>query len=269
MTVYLPTDFSECSLKACSFAVTNIPAAEYTLVHAIDPPQAGATLLINLDKELRSVAEEGIEEVMAVLKTQHPNAVFQKRIAFGSLNQVASRIGKPDDLFVVGTTGADGVEQIIGSNTSSLIRYAQCPVICVPSSYKDGTKISNVLFADDFKNDAFKEQLHKLARLLGSMNVHVDMLYVSPTNDLSKTSIESDLPELQIFNENGINYDMNYAVETDTESLEDIILKTAAKLNSDAVVTIPHHATFISGLFHRSISKRLTLHSNLPLIVVK
>ncbi|HLU86278.1 MAG TPA: universal stress protein, partial [Taishania sp.] len=178
MKIFLPTDFSDCSKKACVFAASHLPEDfVFTLIHAIHTPQAGATLLINLDEELRSVARENMESLVKELEFIFPAIEFKSIIKFGSVNQVVNEIVSADDLIVVGTTGASGINSVIGSNTSGLIRYAKCPLICIPDSVNPLKQLNKAMFSTDFKNDASIKQLDKLEKLLSILRLKIEVLH--------------------------------------------------------------------------------------------
>ena len=54
----------------------------------------------------------------------------------------------------------------------------------------------------------------------------------------------------------------------ENENLVDGINEFVADHNADMVAIIPHRYTLLESLFHKSVSKKLDFHTNIPLLVL-
>lgn len=138
--ILLPTDFSDESLYALSYAVdlAKIFNAKLYLLHVIYDIEKASNLHIphpsitELYKDLENHAKrnldsfgidvrEGLKDVETVVKRGIP---YEEVINFASANGI--------DLIVLGTLPRSGVERFfVGSTTQRVIRNAPCPVLVV------------------------------------------------------------------------------------------------------------------------------------------
>ena len=272
MKILIPTDFSETASKAVEYAAVNfgrIAGAELTLLHTVETPSGAATMVRTVEPQLRHHAEVSMADLMERVTEAHPDINWEYLIEFGSLGDVVAELTKGNqcDLVVMGTTGASGyLEHLIGSNASRTIHQSKRPVIAIPHA-AEIKWARRIVFATDFRNDASREGVERFAALVSAMEMKVDILHVSTEED--DVLLESgDLPELSLLNEGDLGYSMHFAFEG-KDSIEGAILNFAHINPVDMIATIPHHEGFFKGLFHKSISRRLTLHSDRPVMVVK
>ncbi len=138
--ILLPTDFSDESLYAMSYAVdlAKMFNAKLVMMHVIYDIEKASNLHIphpsitELYQDLENHAKrnlqsfgidlrEGLEEVDTVVKRGIP---YEEIIKFANENNV--------DLIIIGTLPRSGVERFfVGSTTQRVIRNAPCPVLVV------------------------------------------------------------------------------------------------------------------------------------------
>jgi len=84
---------------------------------------------------------------------------------------------KKPDLVVMGTTGASGLkEMIIGSNTSTIVEKAKCPVIAVPEK-KIFSAIKSITYATNYNlTDIYA--LEKLVEIAKLFHAKITLLHV-------------------------------------------------------------------------------------------
>ncbi len=138
--ILLPTDFSDESLYAMSYAVdlAKMFNAKLVMMHVIYDIEKASNLHIphpsitELYQDLENHAKrnldsfgidlrEGLKEVETVVKRGIP---YEEIIKFANENNV--------DLIIIGTLPRSGVERFfVGSTTQRVIRNAPCPVLVV------------------------------------------------------------------------------------------------------------------------------------------
>ncbi len=138
--ILLPTDFSDESLYAMSYAVdlAKMFNAKLVMMHVIYDIEKASNLHIphpsitELYQDLENHAKrnlqsfgidlrEGLQEVDTVVKRGIP---YEEIIKFANENNV--------DLIIIGTLPRSGVERFfVGSTTQRVIRNAPCPVLVV------------------------------------------------------------------------------------------------------------------------------------------
>jgi nucleotide-binding universal stress UspA family protein len=142
-TILVPTDFSQCSLAGTEYAafLARKLGATLRLFHAIYPytnyvfvDRAGVRL-----SGLAEAVEETSRQEMAALKQKDFMRGLQVQTASLpglAVDEICAAAGEPDvDLIVTSTHGRTGLKHaLIGSVAEHVVRYAQRPVLVVPSS---------------------------------------------------------------------------------------------------------------------------------------
>ncbi len=138
--VLAPTDFSEHSCYALSYALTFAGrwGAELHLLNVIEPAvfptEAGLTpmVMINLDSELTAAADHAMVELLKRPDLEGAGAVTA--IAHGRASSSIIEYARANDidLIVIATHGRTGFEHFIfGSTAERVVRESPCPVLTV------------------------------------------------------------------------------------------------------------------------------------------
>lgn len=178
--IVVPTDFSNQANFALHFAtqIARRTNGIVHLLHVIEAPVAHSfnTMgeVINDEYYNNQYMRKRIESAKAMLGKFDKDPHFRKNklsaeVVVGNPYTHISRLisSKNADLVVMGTKGADGIDEIvIGSNAEKVVRYSDCPVVTI----KDATHLSqmkNIVVASNFEGDqtTLVHQLDVLARL--------------------------------------------------------------------------------------------------------
>jgi nucleotide-binding universal stress UspA family protein len=141
-TILVPVDFSECSLVGLEYAafLAKTLYATLRLFHVMYPyadyvvaDRVGARLapLAEAEQEAARIEMDALKQ-MDFLR----GLSIQTEIRPGyAIDQICSAAGQSDvDLIVTSTHGRSGFKHaLIGSVAEHVVRYAECPVMVVPS----------------------------------------------------------------------------------------------------------------------------------------
>ena len=141
-TILVPTDFSQCALAGAEYAafLGKTLGATLRLFHAIYPytnyvfvDRAGVRL-----SGLVEAVEETAKQEMDALKQMdflRGLPVQTKTLPGHAVDEICAAASEPDvDLVVTSTHGRTGFKHaVIGSVAEHVVRYADCPVLVVPS----------------------------------------------------------------------------------------------------------------------------------------
>ena len=138
-TILLPTDFSENASNAMNYAAALFEheACRFVLLNAYyATPPSIENLNINYIEPIDKFSEEQLSIQLHKFKSlsHHPHSTFEKSKIFGEIANVVEQAVEEvsADCIVMGTKGATGLTEILmGSNTFSVVRKVNCPVICV------------------------------------------------------------------------------------------------------------------------------------------
>jgi nucleotide-binding universal stress UspA family protein len=269
MRVLLPTDRSANANHALNYALNLFKDEEVTFVlfQAFDVP-----VYTDMPMPIEEFGSSEIEKVLAK-DAQELNArfgntkfKFEALVEAGSLSFNISELVNEQkvDMIVMGTKGASGLAaSIIGTNTADAIQASTCPLIAVPEvSPISGPK--NILFATDNKgltNGQILLPMMDLARKFGA-KIHL----MNVLDEGKMTTVDEAVAGLKLNNLlEGIDHDFHFENSNDKAGAIERFVETH---NIDMLASIPRKSHFFDSIFHRSVTRRLALHSKVPLLVM-
>jgi nucleotide-binding universal stress UspA family protein len=267
--ILVPTDFSPVANNALKYAIglgkkTNafIHLLHVQHVPVIDPSYPADTYQMMM-REMEDITKTGFEREEMILKDSGVNYQFHDITGFVNDEVITFSKENHIDLIVMGTTGASGLQEIlVGSNTASVIGKSEIPVMVIPStaSYKEA---KHILYSSDYTEPEFPA-VSRLMYFASLFNARVTILHV-------KTNFDKYFNSEQNFfvrNRSNISHEDITIVNTEDMEVTEAIEKHIADHNVDMLVMAKHSRSFFDRLFHRSISKRMAYHTNIPLLVL-
>jgi len=265
--ILVPSDFSKAAYNALKYAIqlsTKIPS-KIILLNAYTVPHS--SVMIDLTDILKNDSIDGLAIVKRKIEAEFPNTTIETTSYNGKLEIAVQACIKNEkiDIVIMGTTGASGMkETFVGSNTASLIQKIDKPLIAIPEDFTleedlniavstDLKNLKNVSLFSTVKNiaKAFKGNFHLI-------NVSEDLSKIDPIDFIDQTA---DLDELFI----GFEHTFKFLENSDYESE---ILDYIISHHIDLLVVVSKKRGFFENLFHKSISKKLTMHSPIPIIIL-
>jgi len=255
--VLIPTDFSVAAKNALGFIVKLIEGSE----------GAKISLLYISDSSLTDQEKEALEsDFKALTKDIETSGDVQFEYIYktGQLIEeiLKSRSEVGADIIVMGTKGSKEREEVASSNTSALVRDAECPVIVIPDDYTEFSMQNIALLLDNnvIEDSDELSLLHNIARQFGS-SIHVLTI---ETDENPIVDIDKHASTLEYYLET-LNYHHVFPKNSDIEKgIHDYV-----KANSiDLLVILPRiHAKKTKPSEGRLV-KILTLRSEVPLLSV-
>ena len=263
--ILFPTDFSEAASIALDYAVAfandigaivdvmtiyNIPidVAETVYPHTVDPLIAEKRQAIL--KQLNQLTSKYPNHIIGDKKAEYGLFIYQEVVdAAGSGNY---------DCIIMGAKGeTDGIDRLMGNVTSHTMMQAPCPVIAVPQEAKY-QPIKKIGYATDFipKDQNAVSDLLKIGQVLDASIhfVHVEEDGHNPTD--KKDWVLENYPiksiDFTIVKAGTIEEGINQFVESE---------------NIDILSLFVPKRRIWERLFHASFTKKMTLHTKIPLLV--
>lgn len=265
MKILIPTDFSDNAQKALNFALTLFGDGqpELHLLNTWQIPHTGVGMLVSIEDILREESEKTMSDLVEDLKKTTRNAFpIVGKVQPGSLPDVVRSVLRTEayDLVVMGTVGADDVKKkLLGSNTANVVRSSSAPVLVVPMDVKLETP-SKVAFATDFKG-LTEAQVRPVVDLVKKFNSEFEAVHVESDAEAGTQS----LPE---------GWDRafgGHAPKVQKVLSEDIaagIDKYIVDNEVSLLALIRQEYGFFEGLFHKSVSRKLSMHASCPLLII-
>jgi nucleotide-binding universal stress UspA family protein len=271
--ILVPTDFSETAENAMFYAI-NIAKnldAEIIFFHSSHLPvvipetpfRAYDGLLENqlhsnferLQKLVKKVTEK------AGLENNRFSAVLETGFASDEIPAYARKTNC--SLIVMGTTGASGLNYIIGSNAHAVMKNARVPVIAVPKVFDCMHMPERIILATDYRNTANQlTLLNKISEKFSSELLILNVLH----NEHDTHSFEEQKEEISIKEAvKSFKHSFHTSVsENIAESIKDFAREKQAGL----IVMVAHEPDFMEKLFGLSMTKEITHSSEMPVMVI-
>jgi nucleotide-binding universal stress UspA family protein len=137
--VLLPVEDSEQSAAACAFVAREFPGARVTLLHVIDPTEAGYSIQATVPsyseewyEREKAAAEELLDEYAAELGTDDHDIERVVEVGRPTSTIVEHAAENGVDQIVMGSHGRSGVTRILlGSVAETVVRRSPVPVTVV------------------------------------------------------------------------------------------------------------------------------------------
>ena len=167
------------------------------------------------------------------------------------------------DLIIMGTTGASGIQEVlVGSNASSVVAKSQIPVLVIPpsSTYHE---LKQIVYSSDYNEPEFPA-VSRLIYFAELYDANISVLHVKNEADKFFDSANNFF----VRNKHNISYEKIKMVKLPEGDVMDKINEFVMTEHADMLVMAKHNRTFFDRIFLRSISKHMTYHTKIPLLVL-
>ena len=277
--ILVPTDFSACANNAVDFAVQSAKhfPVEVTLFHSFELKGNVYTDYMGVNKEFNQ----------ALLDDVHRNIADTKRVieetdgvivnTFVAVTPLVDAVKiaieeKGIDLVVMGTLGATGLkEKLWGSKTAALIGKTQVPVMVIPYEFEWKIPKKVLLVSNQFEKDPVI-----LNCLFDMVDLFMAQLSIAVFTDEDDDKADTFMEHTHNIRQYEKMLKMKYKEETLTAShlygtdFEETLQWHIKENNIDILVMITYlkEKGFWDRLFHPSMTKRMSYHTNIPLLVI-
>jgi nucleotide-binding universal stress UspA family protein len=256
-----PTDFSTTAANATAYAakLAQLSGAELLLIHV----QA------DTDPQLISIAEERLKEMSAdIHKMFHITTDYEHDVAEMPISEILSGLDPTETMIVMGTNGADDLEQLLyGSTTYSVVQKLRCPIWVIPENVSYGS-IRKIAFAWDYteanRNAFLSLQGLEQAVHAGFLFLHISRHHTAASQEVFEINKKKVLELSGYDKQRTVLYFKQIFAHEITETLNDYMIESDADLL--AVTSTDHQRTI--KLFREQIVKTLTQTVLYPLLVI-
>lgn len=262
MTILIPIDFSDNSLKAVNYALKHYGDANIKLLHIVNARQAGATIVIDINSDLQKFYQKRMVKTRAELEAKYPKAKIEGKVEIGLFSEtIVEEIENCNaDLIVLGTKGASGVDEILlGSNAYLAIKNSTIPLLIInPTHNLEAPK--KLLFASDFEGDLKDNVVQHVLNFKNKFKADMHVIHVNHSGEGNDVKLK-------------INHLIDDVVErfhvVNDENIENAIVDFAQKEEFDFIVLAPKNRGLIRSLFHKSVTKRICASAKTALFIIK
>lgn len=272
--ILVPTDFSTTAITAFRYALAlapNLGIKEIKLISVFHEP-------INFRDDSGYIAEVEIEKakkncearLLDFIEVENRHSPLSILVTFEALHGIASNAildaaqNPNTELIVIGTTGIhDSIDKWLGTVSNIVAQKANRPILLVPNGTKY-TPVKRLLYACDFSKPYFDVHTEGVvADLAKKLDARVDVVFVKRDDK----DYEADKNVMKkVFKMDAPDVPLNVKI-IEGDSIVQTIRDYAISEDIDWMVLATEQRSFFQDLLHDSVSKKLALHPELPLLV--
>lgn len=268
-TIVVPVDFSEVSVNAALYATDMALAlhADLILLHVLPLPVlvADVPVPLNLDgmsSEEATLLMKSLTDRLA--KRSNDKLCITSQIHTGNFREEMKQLGKWPFAVVMGTAGAGYTEAFfLGSFTLMAAKTLECPLILVPPGYSY-RRIRKIGLASDMKAVAGTVPFDTIRNFVTHFDAALELLYISRPGENMYPEVLQESRTLQ----DGFAGLQPATRITTHEDIQEGLGLLAEKEDIDILVLVPGERNFIAALLHSSMTKKMILQPQLPLMIV-
>lgn len=265
--ILVPTDFSEVANNALGHAlkIADVYNNEITLINIQDDGglfgMFGGGDKFELIKE---AVNTRMDKVIEEAHKNYPNVKINKRIETGKIYKVITEIAEDEnfDSIVMGTNGASGLQQIIGSNASRVINYAKVPVVVVKEQPIGQSGYEKIVLPIDLSRES-RQKVTWAVHLAKKFNSTIHVIYENSTSDEFKNRIFAAVNQTQdILEQNNANYIVR-GLDHDKypDSFAEDTLAYATEIEADLIIIMSQQEKGFSEFLLGSYAQQIVNHS--------
>ncbi len=274
LSILLPTDFSENSKNAITYALElyKNEDCKFYFLHCYPPVIFSYEYQIEkglIGKDIHKILQEESKErlyefALSLMRKHGMEQEFEVEVVKGFLPDRISRAVSDNniDLIVMGTKGETDSDRIIfGSNTTQIINKRCCPVITVPDDYKFAG-LENILFPSDL-NLAFKHKhFQPILKILELHKSNIKVLHITMQELTSLQKIHKEFIK-ETFTDYKTTYDI-----LEEKNIADVVYDYQQEHKSELLVMINNKHSFFENLFFKPTISKIAMHLQTPFMVI-
>ncbi|MCC6818377.1 MAG: universal stress protein [Bacteroidia bacterium] len=265
--ILVPTDFSEVANNALGHAlkIADVYDNEITLINIQD--EGGIFGMFGSHDKMELVKEAvntRMDKVIEEAKVKYPKVKINKRIEIGKIYKVITEIAENEnfDSIMMGTNGASGLQQIIGSNASRVINYAKVPVVVVKEQPIGQGGYEKIVLPIDLSRES-RQKVKWAIHLAKKFNSTIHVIYENSTSEEFKNRIFAAVNQTQdILEQNNANYIVR-GLDQDKypDSFAEDTLEYSKEIEADLIIIMSQQEKGFSEFLLGSFAQQIVNHS--------
>lgn len=265
--ILVPVDFSPVSRNAAIYAAELAKQfnAKLVLFHAymLPTPVSEVPYVMVTADEMQKENEAMIKKEADQLHDTYKIEVewlVQIGIASDEIKQLAR--DKNSDMIVMGMKGAGGLDKIIGSTTTNVIRKVKVPVLVIPdkATYQP---IQHITYAYDLNDPSRPALFQPLLDLAAGYQSRFSLLHVQSSSEAKENPGAGKAALEAIFNGRQVNW-----VTTEDSSVTRGISEYLLQHPAELLAMIAHRHNFFERVFSKSHTTAMAYETSIPLLIL-
>lgn len=265
--ILVPVDFSPASRNAAIYAAELAKTfnAKLILFHAYmlpTPVSEVPYVMVTADeiqRENEALIKKDADQLHDTYKIE-VEWLVQIGIPSDEIKDLAKE--KNADLIVMGMKGAGGLDKIIGSTTTNVIRKLKTPVLVIPekATYQP---IQHITYAYDLNDPSGPALFQPLLELAAGYQSRFSLLHIISPSEAKQNNEPGYAPLENVF----LGRQVSWVTAEDssvTRGISEYLLQHPAEL----LAMIAHRHNFFERVFSKSNTAAMAYETNIPLLVM-
>ena len=270
----IPTDFSPAAENAFKYAnkLAAIDGSALKAFHVFHPEvDPSYPYIANSATDLLPIREEMLNSFVTKASIDTAGMVMtqtkvEQEVSIGYATDEIVRASREEDvdLIIMGTVGQNSfLNRMLGSVSSYVAQRAHCPTLLIPekASFKD---LKNVVYASNHKA-ADEVMLQQFLNFAGPFNPNIHFVHVEQERGFAYNV--KDIKFEQIVRENAPDLGFQL-VSLQSDNIKDGLNEYIAENEIDLLVMATEHRSFFDNLFHKSITRKMALYAEIPVLIM-
>ncbi len=270
--IIVPVDFSANANSSVKFAakLAGDTGARVTMLHVFETPVvfSGAAMMTTADLDYTTLYNNALSRLKKYYQKVRRNFTGVKvdlsvHHGLPSARIMELALEQKADMIIMGTTGKGTIEKLmLGTNAARLISDAPCKVLVVPpgSRYRGMGKI---VYTTDLTDESLSHA-RDLIPLAKALNSEIQFLFINDDMD----AFDSNLKEVTRKIKSKVRYPKISGYVCSDSDVNKGIMYFIKKYKSNCLVMYTHHRNLIASFYHRSKTRKMAAHLNIPLLVM-
>jgi len=276
-TILVPTDFSQVADNALDHAVQTAKSFgnAICIMHIFEESFIGNIWgQKNSYKEglVGQMLQEKLDRMVADIEKNHgvkARSVIEAGRIYTSIQEFVEDDANDIESIVMGTQGAHGMAQIIGSNASRVIASSKVPVFVVKEK-QYGQGYQNIVLPIDLSLES-KQKVWWAIMMAKRFNSTIHIIAIKLTDEFLKNRVKANLHQVEeVLTKNGIEHTSKMLADEEYPgNPADDTLQYAKEVNADLIMIMTQQekgfTEFIIGSYAQQIVNK---HSSIPVMCI-
>jgi len=263
--ILVPTDFSEvadCALKH-AIAVAKAYKNEITLMYIVEDGFLGGIF----SKSQSEIMKDAIVTKLNVKAQEIERETGIKvttRAESGKVYKTIAEVANSEkyDSIIMGSHGASGLEQIVGSNASRTIQYAEVPVVVVKSTSLSSEGYKKIVMPFDLTIES-KQKLEWGINIAQKFNSEIHIVYSKSDDEYLDLKMKANIAQVKhTLEDHKVKFVMYEFNDSVLDNFANETHNYANIINADLIVAMTHTEKGISEMIIGTLTQQLVNRAN-------
>lgn len=269
--ILVPTDFSEVANNALNHAVAVAKSFKngITLLSIIEESFLGGLFSGSQTDLVREAMENRLNKQAEEIRNTYGIEV-QTRIETGKVYRVIADIANEEnyDSIIMGSHGASGFEQVIGSNASRTIQYSKIPVVVVKNQpIREGYK--RIIMPIDLSIES-RQKVEWGIHIAKRFDSEVHVVYIGSSDEFNNNRMNATIKHVEHeLADEGIRFVTTEIEDKMLENFATEVLSYSENVKADLILVMTHTERGITEMVIGTLTQQLVNRSeNIPVMCI-